>query len=414
MVSSIGRIQSLTAIFTFLCMNHGTYSSTPAELERVISEQNYDEQLRPDFGGPPVNVSVGLFITSIHSLSEISMDYGATLYLVMEWNDPRLKFNSSEPIDLRSGSKVQHMIWTPDVYFVNVKDAELHQVTETNKQIRVHPRGHVTYDIRVSLVLICHMHLHRFPMDKQSCAIEMESFSYSIRDVHLHWGEEFSAIISEKVALPGFIVRHPTVRRDVVEYPMGHYDHLVCDFSLDRELIFYVMEHYVPSSLLVILSWVSFWLSVEATPARASLGITTVLTLTTLSSSARNQLPKVSYTKAIDIWMLVCSFFVFAALLEFAISSYDFISRKKQLERKKLCQKSQESVELEYTPVKADEETCRTCAKYQKKLVNSDEVAASHIDNHVIKVKNIDKYARFLFPAAFVLFNIVYWPAYLV
>ena len=53
-------------------------------------------------------------------------------------------------------------------------------------------------------------------------------------------------------------------------------------------------------------------------PARISLGVTCILTMTTQSSGIRQTLPPVSYVKAIDVWMLVCLMFVFGALLEFA------------------------------------------------------------------------------------------------
>ena len=43
-----------------------------------------------------------------------------------------------------------------------------------------------------------------------------------------------------------------------------------------------------------------------------------MLTMTTQSSGARADLPRVSYLKAIDVWMTTCLIFVFAALLEFA------------------------------------------------------------------------------------------------
>ena len=56
----------------------------------------------------------------------------------------------------------------------------------------------------------------------------------------------------------------------------------------------------------------------SAVPARVSLGVTCVLTMTTQSSGIRQTLPPVSYAKAIDVWMFVCLLFVFAALLEFA------------------------------------------------------------------------------------------------
>ena len=54
-------------------------------------------------------------------------------------------------------------------------------------------------------------------------------------------------------------------------------------------------------------------------PARVSLGLLSVLTTTTMSGGARASLPKVSYIKAIDIWMISCLVFVFASLIEYAV-----------------------------------------------------------------------------------------------
>ena len=57
---------------------------------------------------------------------------------------------------------------------------------------------------------------------------------------------------------------------------------------------YYLIQMYIPSLLIVILSWVSFWINMDAAPARVGLGITTVLTMTTQSSGSRASLPKVS------------------------------------------------------------------------------------------------------------------------
>lgn len=74
--------------------------------------------------------------------------------------------------------------------------------------------------------------------------------------------------------------------------------------------------------MLVIVSWVSFWLDPNAIPARVSLGVTTLLTMATQISGINQTLPPVSYIKAIDVWTGVCLFFVFGALLEFALVNY--------------------------------------------------------------------------------------------
>lgn len=64
-------------------------------------------------------------------------------------------------------------------------------------------------------------------------------------------------------------------------------------FHLERQMGYYLIQMYIPSLLIVILSWVSFWINMDAAPARVALGITTVLTMTTQSSGSRASLPKV-------------------------------------------------------------------------------------------------------------------------
>ena len=63
-------------------------------------------------------------------------------------------------------------------------------------------------------------------------------------------------------------------------------------------------------------------LSSDQVPARVALGVTTLLAMSTTQASIQNSLPPVAYTKAIDVWSGVCVFFVFSALLEYALVNY--------------------------------------------------------------------------------------------
>ncbi|KAJ8014506.1 hypothetical protein DPEC_G00040940, partial [Dallia pectoralis] len=46
------------------------------------------------------------------------------------------------------------------------------------------------------------------------------------------------------------------------------YPKLIFHFELKRSILYFILETYVPSSLLVVLSWVSFWISQSSVPAR--------------------------------------------------------------------------------------------------------------------------------------------------
>ena len=101
----------------------------------------------------------------------------------------------------------------------------------------------------------------------------------------------------------------------ILQREMGYYIIQVVRNERNRERLrplnwyfdaYLLFQCYVPSTLIVILSWVSFWISIDAVPARISLGITTVLTITSQRASISSSLPKVSYIKAIDWWMSLC------------------------------------------------------------------------------------------------------------
>lgn len=52
----------------------------------------------------------------------------------------------------------------------------------------------------------------------------------------------------------------------------GTYQRLSLSFKLQRNIGYFVFQTYLPSILIVMLSWVSFWINHEATSARVALG----------------------------------------------------------------------------------------------------------------------------------------------
>ena len=81
----------------------------------------------------------------------------------------------------------------------------------------------------------------------------------------------------------------------------------------------------MPLTLIVCCSWVTFWLvkteKGSEIPARTSLGATTVLSVVTIGFGGKSK-PQVGYATALDVFIILCFFIVFAALVEFAILNF--------------------------------------------------------------------------------------------
>nr|CAD7437515.1 unnamed protein product [Timema bartmani] len=175
---------------------------------------------------------------------------------------------------------------------------------------------------RISLTLSCPMNLKLYPLDRQICSLRMASYGWTTDDLVFLWKDGDPVQVVKNLHLPRF-----TLEKFLTDYcnsktNTGEYSCLKVDLLFKREFSYYLIQIYIPCCMLVIVSWVSFWLDQGAVPARVSLGVTTLLTMATQTSGINASLPPVSYTKAIDVWTGVCLTFVFGALLEFALVNY--------------------------------------------------------------------------------------------
>ncbi|XP_015911715.1 gamma-aminobutyric acid receptor subunit beta-like [Parasteatoda tepidariorum] len=443
--------------------------SKPIEVENItyLIKQiliGYDVRLRPKFGGPPLYIGMDIQIASFDAISEVNMDYTLTLYLNQYWQDERLAF-SSERYELTLSGDFTDKIWVPDTFFANDKNSFLHDVTEKNKMVRLSSDGNIKYGMRFTTTLACMMDLHYYPLDSQNCTVEIESYGYTVKDVVMYWMKEPISGI-ERAELPQFsILRFETSDREE-KLASGTYQRLSLSFELKRNIGYFIFQTYLPCILIVMLSWVSFWINHEATSARVALGITTVLTMTTISTGVRSSLPRISYVKAIDIYLVVCFIFVFSALLEYAAVNYTYwgSTRAKKKATKKLKESAkstsasalaepamnEEIIELQdvrvspipylrrknkttYSSEASFPPSFRRTRSYYSQgfnrksldrssdrhrkpyVLSSLKRGAQALKAHIPKIKDInkiDKFARVMFPLSFLLFNSIYWCFY--
>uniref|UniRef100_A0A8C9NTB5 Gamma-aminobutyric acid type A receptor subunit epsilon n=3 Tax=Carduelinae TaxID=37599 RepID=A0A8C9NTB5_SERCA len=425
--------------YDYLSINK-TWVLTPKAQETDATQilnsllKNYDNKLRPDIGIKPTFIDVDIYVNSIGPVSVIQMEYTIDIFFAQTWYDRRLRFNSTLKA-LTLNTNMVSRIWIPDTFFRNSKRADSHWITTPNQLLRIWNDGKVLYTLRLTIEAECLLQLQNFPMDTHSCPLVFSSYGYPREEIVYRW-RRYSIEVSDQRTWRLYQFDFTGLRNtsEVLRTGAGEYMVMTVSFDLSRRMGYFAIQTYIPCILTVVLSWVSFWIKRDSTPARTSLGITTVLTMTTLSTISRKHLPRVSYITAMDLFVSVCFIFVFAALMEYATLNY-LVGNKKPLEhshRKARLPPAGAQVMPTYTAINInhimhwppeieedeDDEPGSPCLEGKECerffcCIEDCQTGMWREGRVRIHISRLDSYSRVFFPTAFLLFNIVYWIAYL-
>ncbi|XP_021266602.1 gamma-aminobutyric acid receptor subunit alpha-6 isoform X2 [Numida meleagris] len=361
-------------------------------ITRILDKllDGYDNRLRPGFGGAVTEVKTDIYVTSFGPVSDVEMEYTMDVFFRQTWTDERLKFGGPTEI-LRLNNLMVSKIWTPDTFFRNGKKSIAHNMTTPNKLFRIMQNGTILYTMRLTINADCPMRLVNFPMDGHACPLKFGSYAYPKSEIIYTWKKG-----------PLHSVEVPQESSSLLQYDL-------------------------------------IGQTVSSETIKSNTGITTVLTMTTLSISARHSLPKVSYATAMDWFIAVCFAFVFSALIEFAAVNY-FTNLQTQRAMRKAARAAALAAALSAATVPAEDEIVSHSDSNcnLKKRVNSvtsqadQSPEASIVSNSASQCQpvcapppappapppvggtsKIDQYSRILFPVAFAGFNLVYWVVYL-
>ena len=154
---------------------------------------------------------------------------------------------------------------------------------------------------------------------------------------------------------------------------------------LERHYLPHVFSYYVTSSTFVLVSWVSFLISPEVIAGRMGMLITTLLVLVNLFGTIISAQPPSESLMVLGIWMMACIVLVKLALFAFAIL----------LLKQRFC-------------------VLKTLEASRIKILQGDKSSDKTDEENAIKSKidtvQWDNKCLYVFPLAFLLFNLMYWP----
>ncbi|KAF3422808.1 hypothetical protein E2986_00537 [Frieseomelitta varia] len=391
---------------------------------RIVLPEHYVKEIRPPLKqGLPVIVDFNIFVADINSINVEDMDFRVDMFVRQSWIESRLDMpdNIFEEGDdyVTLPPEFFDNLWQPDPYFLNAK------VSGENCGVK-------------SQILLCYV------VQKQNgqifgtdaCHYRLSNGISTIPNghsnmPHLHrelWGAG-AVTVNPELKLLQYDIGKPMVAEETVDYMVeksgmdlrrfGNFSRLVVFFRFERQIGHHLIQTFAPSTLVVMLSWFSFWLGLDAIPGRVALLVTSMLTLVTMFTGLKSDIPPVAYVKALDVWMAGCMMFVFAALGEFVVVKvldlryqleYDFQSSMFRHHSTRIIamEKGQSIWDYDSTYVPK----ARNKRAGSKHLLQNAWLDPEYPIIRVYKTRSqkIDTYSRIGFPILFMLFIVLYWP----
>ncbi|XP_020914314.1 gamma-aminobutyric acid receptor subunit beta-3 [Exaiptasia diaphana] len=410
--------------------------TTRSEALEIIFK-GYDKHVRPySQEGKPVNITVNMRINSVYEVHEEEMDYTMRFAFRQKWTDPRLKYN----VELTRGKGHPYMqlesanrIWYPDTFFMNARSAFIHDVTKRNLGVRVFPDGSIYMSQKITVTAECQMDLRKFPMDTQVCTLMFESFFHTAAEIVFKWENTDKPVaISKDMNLPHFDIVALETKEVNNVYKSGKFNSLEVHITFQRRLGFYIIQIYLPCVFLVFLSWMPFWMDPGETGDRLAVGITAVLTLVFLSGAMNNKMPKVSYMKAIDWYVIACFLAMVLSFVEsmavFRAGEHNQKKEAKDAEdwgvplTKRIIDNSNECYDMKEMMSDETELTAENgpVRDRRPRLIRLQSLAKTTLrgacNKKTPKKKGhhkIDRISHILFPGIFIAFNVIYWLIYM-
>src|SRR5262245_47083967 len=249
-------------------------------------------------GERPFPVRTGFFLVNLSGVAERSETFTADLYVNFHWQDSRLAFAGSEPrryLDDATVARLSEM-WWPGIEFVNTAQPAI-----TNRALEISPDGTVRYLIGVTSDFRANLDLRRFPFDRQTLEVRIESFLWNegemvfvIDPTRIGANPEstFEGLVVTRVAA--------AIRRSEVAGWGTTFSEFVGLIEVERQARFYIWTVIAPVTLIFLISCTVFVVHIEYFQDRVAISLAALLACIATQFAISFNLPQVSYLTVID------------------------------------------------------------------------------------------------------------------
>ena len=305
-----------------------TEKAAEVAVERVLekaakeeAKKHIQKARRPDEEKGPTTVYFMVFVLDIDAINDADQNFVANVYIQLRWRDRRL----ANPNGITQNRPLEE-VWNPQIILANRQGLISRSLPDV---VQVTPDGTVTYRQRVTGKLSQPMQLADFPMDKHTFSIHFASAGYSsdelnfLPDTSQYDPSIIGGSMADSLSLPDWKILgyealalpyQPTKEIKAAGFAFR--------FEAGRHVEYYFWQLVLPLSVIVMMSWASFWIQREQPGIRIGVATSSILTMIAQRFVLASLLPRLPYMTRMDYFTVGCTLLVLCALLGVVATSY--------------------------------------------------------------------------------------------
>lgn len=262
--------------------------------------------------GAETRVELGIRVLDLIDVDDAKQTLSLDFVLSAHWQDPRLGQQVGE---LGSCTLPLDRVWDPALALDGERDIRLGRP----QQVVVSDDGTVRYVQRFIGTVRSTGNLRDFPFDAREFAIQIVAVGYSPDEVVFVMDEEQTDFLPDP-SVTDWTLGEQAVTVEPYALEGGSRSLASIRFATpaNRRAGFFLNRLGVPALLIVMMSWISFWIPPDAFAPRLSLGALSMLNAIAFQLVLLDMLPPVSYLTRADWIASGVNILIFAALLESA------------------------------------------------------------------------------------------------
>ncbi|ROT79297.1 neurotransmitter gated ion channel [Penaeus vannamei] len=293
---------------------HCDDGSDEMECDKVFVGTDYEKTLPPP---PPetedvLNVTLSVVITAVRTLNLLDQAVTLDVQLMSQWKDSRLKYADLQPEQFKNQIQEEDRLWLTNLIITDDSGSLVDLVKRGSSVVVIQGSEPLPSDDtratkavlfsgtesplllrqELSITFQCQFNLQWFPFDNQRCSLNLR-----LNDVE-------SKLVRMVASDPQYTGPKKLTEYEVREVTMEARQRdsgqkLTVVFT--NLFLYYLANSYLPSFLLVVISYSTFYFRLEDFNERIMVSITAMLVLVALFQQTSSTILKTTYLKLIDV-----------------------------------------------------------------------------------------------------------------